>query len=227
WLVPIAVLIVMSFPPLFGQEIVAMLCGVAWGLGKGFGIVAAGTILGEICTFFFFKFLCGARGRKAEATNKRYATLARVVREGGLVIPIIMCYSAMPTHFTTAVFATCGMKACPFISFLLKVADIVSDQFWVFLIAAVVSLPKQIAVVYIGVALNSSKSSNFFTNSNCPLNACTDDSKSQKVQKIVLAITIVIILLALGYIRILMDKAIPAVIYDRRKARQVKLLGER
>ncbi|KAJ7498443.1 hypothetical protein B0H11DRAFT_1714990, partial [Mycena galericulata] len=153
WLVPIAALIVMSFPPLFGQEIVAMLCGVAWGLGQGFGIVAAGTILGEICTFFFFKFRCGARGRKAEATNMRCATLARVVREGGLVIPIIMRYSAMPAHFTTAVFATCGMKACPFISFLFKVADIASDQFWVFLIAAVVSLPKQIAVVYISALL--------------------------------------------------------------------------
>jgi len=33
---------------LFGHEIVAMLCGIVWGLGIGFLIVAAGTILGEL-----------------------------------------------------------------------------------------------------------------------------------------------------------------------------------
>ncbi|KAJ7475109.1 hypothetical protein B0H11DRAFT_1325299 [Mycena galericulata] len=187
WLVPIAALILLSFPPLFGHEIVAMLCGVAWGLGTGFGIVAAGTIIGEICTFYFFKFGCSGRGRKAEATNMNYATLARVVREGGLLIPIIMRYSALPAHFTTAVFATCGMK------------------FWIFLVAAVVSLPKQLVVVYIGVALNS------------------NNSKSQKIQNIVLAITIVITVLAMGYIRILREKAKPAVVWDRRMARQTKL----
>ncbi|KAJ7736725.1 hypothetical protein DFH07DRAFT_96933 [Mycena maculata] len=150
WLVPIAVLIVLSFPPLFGHEIVVMLCGIAWGLGKGSGIAAAGTIIGELCTFFVFKYGCGARARKSEATNMSYATLARVVREGGLVIPIIMRYSSMPAHFTTAVFATCGMPL------------------WVFLVAAVVSLPKQLITVYIGVALNSSSSTSQKVQRICP-----------------------------------------------------------
>lgn len=47
WLIPIAILIVISFPPLFGHELVALLCGVVYGLWIGFGIVAAGTFLGE------------------------------------------------------------------------------------------------------------------------------------------------------------------------------------
>ncbi|KAJ7720657.1 hypothetical protein DFH07DRAFT_1008481 [Mycena maculata] len=189
WLVPIAVLVALSFPPLFGHEIVAMLCGVAWGLGKGFGIVAAGTLWGEICTFFSFKYVCGGRARKAEATNMGYATLARVVRNGGLVIPIIMRYSAMPAHFTTALFATCGMP------------------FWVFLVAAIVSLPKQLVTVYIGVALNS------------------NSSESEKIQKIVLVITILITVLAMAYLRRLREAAKPAVVHERRKARQMKLRG--
>jgi uncharacterized membrane protein YdjX (TVP38/TMEM64 family) len=46
-LIPIAILIVISFPPLFGHELVALLCGVVYGLWIGFGIVAAGTFLGE------------------------------------------------------------------------------------------------------------------------------------------------------------------------------------
>ena len=65
WLIPIAILFIISFPPvrdpnhdhllcthssmqLFGHEIVAILVGVIWGLGVGFAIVAAGTFLGEI-----------------------------------------------------------------------------------------------------------------------------------------------------------------------------------
>lgn len=47
WLIPIAILFVISFPPLFGHELVALLCGIVWGLWIGFAIVAAGTFLGE------------------------------------------------------------------------------------------------------------------------------------------------------------------------------------
>ena len=39
WLIPVAILFVLSFPPLFGNEIVMVLVGVVWGLGVGFAIV--------------------------------------------------------------------------------------------------------------------------------------------------------------------------------------------
>lgn len=58
WVIPIAVMFIISFPPLFGHEIVAILCGVVWGLWVGFGIVAAGTMLGEVSP---------AEGRRPEA----------------------------------------------------------------------------------------------------------------------------------------------------------------
>lgn len=51
FLIPIAILIVLSFPPLFGQEFVAILCGMAWGPWVGFAIVSIGSLLGEIVTF--------------------------------------------------------------------------------------------------------------------------------------------------------------------------------
>jgi uncharacterized membrane protein YdjX (TVP38/TMEM64 family) len=47
WLIPIAILVIISFPPLFGHEIIALLCGVVYGLWIGFAIVAAGTFIGE------------------------------------------------------------------------------------------------------------------------------------------------------------------------------------
>lgn len=53
FVIPVAILIAISFPPLFGHELVALLCGVVWGLWIGFAIVAAGTFLGESSSFPF------------------------------------------------------------------------------------------------------------------------------------------------------------------------------
>lgn len=47
WLIFVAVLFVISFPPLFGHELVALLAGVVYGLWIGFGVVAGGTFIGE------------------------------------------------------------------------------------------------------------------------------------------------------------------------------------
>jgi hypothetical protein len=51
WLIPVVIMIILSFPPLFGQEIIALLCGVVYGLWIGFAIVAAGTFIGEGMAF--------------------------------------------------------------------------------------------------------------------------------------------------------------------------------
>ncbi|KAF9524216.1 snare associated Golgi protein-domain-containing protein, partial [Crepidotus variabilis] len=138
WLVPIAVLIVLSFPPLFGHEIIAALCGLVWGLWIGFGIVAAGTFLGELANYFVFRYFCKARSEKIEKQKIFYACLSRVIRDGGFWIALVARYSAIPPHFTTAVFATCGMGVL------------------VFAAAAFLSLPKQFANVYLGVLMGDS-----------------------------------------------------------------------
>jgi uncharacterized membrane protein YdjX (TVP38/TMEM64 family) len=52
FIIPVVILIVISFPPLFGHELIALLCGVVYGLWIGFAIVAAGTFLGESKSFF-------------------------------------------------------------------------------------------------------------------------------------------------------------------------------
>ncbi|KAL0948375.1 hypothetical protein HGRIS_010957 [Hohenbuehelia grisea] len=140
WLVPIGILFVISFPPLFGHEIVAVLCGLVWGLWIGFGIVAAGTFLGEVGNFYAFKYCCRSRGEKLERTKIGYACLAKVVRDGGFRIALIARLSAIPGHFTTAVFSACGMGI------------------FVFSLAAILSMPKQFITVYLGVILEQSES---------------------------------------------------------------------
>ncbi|PSS34042.1 hypothetical protein PHLCEN_2v1946 [Hermanssonia centrifuga] len=76
--------------------------------------------------------------------------------------------------------------------------------------AAFFSLPKQFVTVYLGVALEQS-----------------DDGKSNKLDNIlkyvVIVVTGIVTFLAMYYINRLMNGVKPAVIYDRRKARQAKL----
>ncbi|KAG9037840.1 Tlg2-vesicle protein [Tulasnella sp. UAMH 9824] len=85
WSIPIGVMFVLSFPPLFGNEIVHVLCGIVWGIWSGFGIVCAGTFLGEVGNFYAFRYCCKSRGEKLEKNNLSYACLAKVVREGGFL----------------------------------------------------------------------------------------------------------------------------------------------
>jgi uncharacterized membrane protein YdjX (TVP38/TMEM64 family) len=53
WLIPVAILFVLSFPPLFGNEIVMVLVGIVWGLGVGFAITAVGIMLGEAANYLY------------------------------------------------------------------------------------------------------------------------------------------------------------------------------
>ncbi|KAJ4336666.1 Tlg2-vesicle protein [Didymella glomerata] len=135
WLIPIVILVIISFPPLFGHEIIALLCGVVYGLWIGFAIVAAGTFIGEIGTWFAFKHLFRSKAIKLERTNLNYGAMARLTRDGGFFIVLIIRLSAIPAHFSTAVFSTCDVK------------------FWHFVVATLLSLPKQIFLVYLGVLL--------------------------------------------------------------------------
>lgn len=191
WSIPIAILFVISFPPLFGHEIIAILCGVVWGLWIGFAIVAAGTFLGELGNFYAFKYCCRARGEKLEKTNMQYGCLARVVRDGGFKIALVARFSAIPGHFTTAVFATCGMSV------------------WTFSLAAFLSLPKQLATVYIGVIIEGS---------------ATPETVPQRIASYsVITVTTIVTIVAAWYVYRELNRVKPAVIYERRKARQAKM----
>ncbi|KAL5117787.1 hypothetical protein ACEQ8H_004261 [Pleosporales sp. CAS-2024a] len=135
WLIPIAILFVISFPPLFGHEIVALLCGVVYGLWIGFAIVAAGTFTGEVGTWFAFKHLFRRKAHELERKNLNYGALARLTRDGGFWIVLVIRLSVVPSHFSTAVFSTCDVR------------------FWHFFVSTFLSLPKQIVLVYLGVLL--------------------------------------------------------------------------
>lgn len=70
WLIFVVVLFVISFPPLFGHELVALLAGVVYGLWIGFGIVAAGTFIGESEYSFLMWFSSWAVGPENDILTK-------------------------------------------------------------------------------------------------------------------------------------------------------------
>lgn len=67
--------------------------------------------------------------------NLNYGAMARLTRDGGFWIVLVIRLSAVPSHFSTAVFSTCDVR------------------FWHFFLSTFLSLPKQIVLVYLGVLL--------------------------------------------------------------------------
>ncbi|EGG06287.1 uncharacterized protein MELLADRAFT_87381 [Melampsora larici-populina 98AG31] len=141
WVIPILILIIISFPPLLGHEIIVLLCGLVWGLWIGFGIVSIGTYLGELANFFVFKYACKSRAERYEEKNMSFATLSLVIREGGFWIALLARLSAIPSHLLTPVLATSGMNV------------------WIFSAATILSMPKQLSHVYLGTLFEVGKKS--------------------------------------------------------------------
>ncbi|KAK7028303.1 hypothetical protein R3P38DRAFT_2935277 [Favolaschia claudopus] len=185
--IPILILIILSFPPLFGHELVVMLTGITWSFPEACAIVAIGTLLGEIANYFVFKYACTARVEKMEKTNIAFGMLAHLVRTKGFWLVLVIRYSAIPPHFATTVFATVGIK------------------FGVFIAAAVLSLPKAFVPVYVGYAMK-------------PENK--DNKTADKVEKIVLVITIAITVASFIWINRQIAAAKEEYIHRRRKGRQ-------
>ncbi|KAG8755815.1 Tlg2-vesicle protein [Ceratobasidium sp. 428] len=193
FLIPIAFMIVLSIPPLFGAEIIHLLCGFVYGLGVGFALVCAGTIIGESITYFGFRYCFRSRAEKMEKGRNgslQWPSLARVIREGGFIVAVVVRYCAIPTHVATALFSVCGIN------------------YWVFLGSLIISLPRQIIGVYLGeLALDKA-------NGN-------ESSLDKRISMIVLGITIAITVFAMRWLGRRQKTAALAIIRERRAALQV------
>ncbi|TNY17948.1 hypothetical protein DMC30DRAFT_331793, partial [Rhodotorula diobovata] len=132
WVVPVAVLVAVEFPPLGGHSVAAIATGAIWGLKLGLPIVFAGTLLGEMLCFAAFSTFLRAKAERIEAGKPLYACIARSVRIAGLLDTICLRLSALPGRVVTAVAATIGVP------------------FLVYFVALVVALPKEAVFVYAG-----------------------------------------------------------------------------
>lgn len=196
WIIPVAILFIISFPPLFGHEIVLILVGLVYGIWIGFGIASLGTLLGEIGNFYAFKHCLRSMAANYERKNIHYACMAEMVRDGGFWVMFLARLSAIPGHFTTAVFATVGMNI------------------FVFTFAAVLALPKQLLIVYLGVAIKNSGDG-------------TEDTKSKIIKYVVLVISFIITVWTAYWLYKKMEKVRPMVSARLRQKRYELLLQAR
>ncbi|EST09892.1 SNARE associated Golgi protein [Kalmanozyma brasiliensis GHG001] len=196
WIIPVAILFIISFPPLFGHEIVLILVGLVYGIWIGFGIASLGTLLGEIGNFYAFKTCLRSTAAKYERKNIHYACMADMVRDGGFWVMFLARLSAIPGHFTTAVFATVGMNI------------------FIFTFAAVLALPKQLLIVYLGVAIKNSGDG-------------TEDTKSKVIKYVVLVISFIITVWTAYWLYQKMEKVRPSVSARLRQKRYELLLQAR
>lgn len=126
--------------------------------------------------------------RNSKKSNIRYACLAQVIQDGGLPVAIIARYSVIPSHATTALFSTCGMKL------------------WVFVVSAIISLPRNFVSVYIGSSFESDAEG-------------TGEKKSKIINIAVIVATIIITMFAMRFIDVRVNAVKEEVICEKRKAR--------
>ncbi|KAH8900549.1 hypothetical protein GQ53DRAFT_633129, partial [Thozetella sp. PMI_491] len=129
WTIPTVVLIILSFPPLFGHEIVMLFVGLAYPIAVGIGISCAGAILGEAACFVVFKYFFTSYVDKKIAQSVRWAATARISQEAGFRGVLIIRYSIVPPHLANPLFSCTGMP------------------FWLYMSTVILSLPKTIIFV--------------------------------------------------------------------------------
>ncbi|GAA5930675.1 hypothetical protein JCM3775_003840 [Rhodotorula graminis] len=140
WLVPVAILVAVEFPPLAGHSATAVATGAIWGFKIGVPVVFVGTLVGEILCFGAFSTFLRAKAESIEQEKPLYSYLARSVRSAGLLDVISLRLSALPGRVTTAVAATIGIP------------------FRLYVVALVVALPKELVFVYAGSLFTSTGS---------------------------------------------------------------------
>ncbi|CAD6571353.1 MAG: Tlg2-vesicle protein [Cyphobasidiales sp. Tagirdzhanova-0007] len=141
WIIPVAILFVLSFPPLFGHEIVQLLVGLTYPLGIAIGIACAGAILGEAACFLLFKYSGTNYTNRKRARSIKWEATARICTEAGFWGVMVIRYSIVPPHLANPLFATTGMS------------------FFVYMASVILSLPKTIVFVALGNPNNSHKAS--------------------------------------------------------------------
>ncbi|KAJ4388105.1 hypothetical protein N0V93_008710 [Gnomoniopsis smithogilvyi] len=122
WVIPVVILLVLSFPPLFGHEIVLLVVGLAYPLGIAIGIACAGSIIGEALCFVVFKFFLSKYAEKRMREKVKWAAVGRLAKESGFWGVLVIRYSIVPPRM----------------------------KFWIYMATVIASLPKVIVFVALG-----------------------------------------------------------------------------
>lgn len=102
-----ALIAIVSIPPLFGHEILALVAGYVYGATYGFLILTISSIIGESGVYFGFRYwFIGALDSYREKHAKNYGVFVAVVEDGGILMLWFIRMSVIPPHFSTPLFSS-------------------------------------------------------------------------------------------------------------------------
>lgn len=105
FLVPSIILMIVSIPPFLGHELISFLTGFVYG-NVGFLIVVISTTIGESLLFLSFRHFFTSRLASFRLKYQDYDIFVRVIEEGGPYMILAIRCSAIPSHFSTPLFAS-------------------------------------------------------------------------------------------------------------------------
>ncbi|CCG81143.1 Golgi apparatus membrane protein tvp38 [Taphrina deformans PYCC 5710] len=105
FLVPSFMLMLACIPPILGHELISFLTGFVYG-NVGFLIVIISTALGETILFLSFRHFLTSRLVSFRKKYKDYDIFVRIIEEGGTYMIVAIRCSAVPSHFSTPLFAS-------------------------------------------------------------------------------------------------------------------------
>ncbi|KAJ3821244.1 Golgi apparatus membrane protein TVP38 [Lentinula raphanica] len=154
-----AIIVMVSFPPLFGHTTTVTVCGFAYGWRIGFFIAAVASIVGSASTFCILRLLFSSRLRQWSAKNTKFMALESVVKEKGLPLIILIRVSPFPPWvYSNSLFAS-----------------IQSVALWQFVVATTFVFPKLLLHAFIGsrmAALSDGNQRDQMDTSTKILNGC-------------------------------------------------------
>ncbi|KAG5438276.1 hypothetical protein PCANB_002763 [Pneumocystis canis] len=136
------ILIFCSFPPMIGREIATILIGFVYGY-IGFIIVSISFIVGETLVFLSFRHFCHTQAAYFRNKHKNsYGIFVKIIEEKQITMMFLISLSAIPSHFSTPLFAT---------------IDSISYYSW--LLVAIPCSIKHVIPVYVGILFRRNETS--------------------------------------------------------------------
>ncbi|KAF9482492.1 Golgi apparatus membrane protein TVP38 [Pholiota conissans] len=133
WLILLAALIGVSFPPLIGHTTLVTLGGFAYGM-EGFFISAAGSLIGSALVFMILRLVFSKKLHTWSSQNQKWQALESVVTSKGLLLIILIRISPFPPWvYSNSLFAS-----------------IEAVKLWQFVIATTCVFPKILLHTFIG-----------------------------------------------------------------------------
>lgn len=107
WLALSALIAIVSIPPLFGHELLAIIAGYVYGQKLGFAILTISSVVGESMVYFAFRFwLRSYLDSFRKKYRRNYSVFVQVVESGGLRMLWAIRMSVIPPHFSTPLFSS-------------------------------------------------------------------------------------------------------------------------